>query len=552
MKSKSYKVALVNPRDIHVPKEHYAVYEHLGLGLLAAVLRNTGCKVEIFDACAMDWPIDETVEKILAYAPDFLGLTCTYVTYDDALAICRHVKESMKSVHVAMGGEHATFTSEETLSQEKAVDIVVRGEGEETIAELVKHLREGKNLQEVKGIHYRLNDEIHRNPDRPALEDLDSIPFAARDTLEYCLEQGKNAAIGLIATRGCRWRCHFCNANRFLRMGGGKAQRRRSPGNVVDEIEGLYHTYFSKGLYGVMYFYDAEFVENTKPSKEWARQFAEEMIARNLRVPFETYGRVDSLSDKDAELIELLKQAGLVNIFLGLESGSQETLDALNKRVTVEKNAEALRLMTKYGINGSTHGFIMFNPYISLQGVRDSAKLLKETRQASFWNMSQKLQIFPGTQLVKNLREEGLLLPDYSHTGVYKYRYKEAKVEPLAENLFEINNHPVSVKENSQVRYIRTTVDEIYLNAQKAGKFNGQLKQKLDNLKNDIQKDQEKICQLNYNFILQCVDIAENGWDKIKFEKEKEGYLHSLESMLDSINENFYQFLSFVDSVIDS
>ena len=153
---------------------------------------------------------------------------------------------------------------------------------------------------------------------------------------------------------------------------------------------------------------------------------------------------------------------------------------------------------------------------------------------------------------MKNLREEGLLLPDYSHTGVYKYRYKEEKVEPLAENLFAINNHPVSVKENSLVRYIRTTVDEIYLNAQKAGKFNGQLKQKMDNLKGNIQKDQEKICTLNYNFILLCVDIAQDGWDKVKFEKEKEGYLHSMDSMVDAINENFYQFLSFVDTVIDS
>ena len=181
MKRKPFKVALANPRDIHVPKEHYAVYEHLGLGLLTAVLRNKGCEVKIFDACAMDWPVDETVERILAYAPDFLGLTCTYVTYYDALEICRRVKKSMKSVHVVMGGEHATFSSLETLSEEKAVDIVVRGEGEETIAELVDHLREGKDVQPVKGIHYRVNGEIRRNPDRPAIEDLDAIPFAARD-----------------------------------------------------------------------------------------------------------------------------------------------------------------------------------------------------------------------------------------------------------------------------------------------------------------------------------------------------------------------------------
>lgn len=543
----AYKVALANPRDINVPKEHYAVYEHLGLGLLAAVLRNNGYQVEIFDACAMDWSVDETVDKILTYSPDFLGFTCTYRTYNDALAICKRIKTSIKSVHVAMGGEHATFTSEETLSGEGAVDIVVRGEGEETIVELLDQLRNGRDLQGVEGIHYRIDGQVHRNPDRPAIEDLNSIPFAARDTLDYCLKEGKNAAIGLIATRGCRWRCHFCNANRFLRMGGGKAQRRRTPENVVDEIEVLYHKYFAEGLYGVMYFYDAEFVENTKSSKEWARQFAREMMARNIRVPFETYGRVDCFSEKDAELIELLKQAGLVNIFLGLESGSQETLDALNKKVSVQQNAEALRLMTKYGINGSTHGFIMFNPYISLQGVRDSAKLLKDTGQASFWNMSQKLQIFPGTQLVKNLEEEGLLLPDYSHIEVYKYRYREKKVEPLAENLFEINNHPISIRENSLVRYIRTTLDEVYFNAIKAGEFTDPLKQELDDLKNCIQKDQEKICNLNYNFILRCVDLAESGWDRSKFEKEKEGYLQSMTLLLDSINDSFYKFLSFVD-----
>jgi len=335
-------------------------------------------------------------------------------------------------------------------------------------------------------------------------------------------------------------------------MGGGKAQRRRSPENVVDEIEILYHDYFSKGLHGIMYFYDAQFVENTKASKSWARQFAENMIAKNIRVPFEIYARVDSFSEKDAQLIELLKQAGLVDVFLGLESGSQETLDAFNKKATVQQNAEAVRLMEKYGINGATHGFIMFNPYISFQGIRDSARLLKNTGQASFWNMSQKLQIFPGTPLVDDLKKEGLLLSDYSHTEVYKYRFKDPKVEPLAESLLELNGHTTSIRENSSVRYIRAMVNEIYTRAIRAGEFTGQLKQRMDCLKDNIQQEQRKICNLNYDFILRSVDLAERGWETGKFEELKNQYLDSMALMLDSIDDSFREFLIFVDSNVSN
>jgi radical SAM superfamily enzyme YgiQ (UPF0313 family) len=542
------KVALANPRDIHVPKEHYAVYEHLGLGLIAAVLRDRDYDVKIFDACARDWPVDKTVDKILSYSPDFLGLTCTYRTYEDALEMGKRVKASNESLYVAFGGEHATFASDEILSKERSVDSVVRGEGEITIVEFIDHLRDRKDLENVKGVHFRVGDDILRNPDRPAIADLDTIPFAARDTLEYCLREGKTAALGLIATRGCRWKCHFCNANRFLRLGGGKAQRRRSPENVVDEIEMLYHEYFSKGLYGVMYFYDAEFVENTQASKAWARRFAEEMISRKIRIPFEVYGRVDSFSEKDAELIELLKRAGLVDVFLGLESGSQETLDALNKKATVKQNADALRLLKKYGINGSTHGFIMFNPYISFQGLRDSAKLLRDTGQASFWNMSQKLQIFPGTQLVGNLRREGLLQLGYSHTGVYQYRFREPKLKLLAERLFEVNDQPVSIRENSLVRYITTTLNEIHSRAIKTNAFDRQSKQTLDELKSSVENEQEKICDLNHNFFTESVDLAENEWREERFGELKEAYLNSMALMLDSISSRFHEFLSFVDS----
>ncbi len=171
------------------------MYEHLGFGLLATVLREKGHEVEIFDACAKDWSTGETVTRILAFSPDFLGLTCTYQTYADALELAKQIKAHVDSVHVAFGGEHATFSSEDILSAETVVDTVVRGEGEQTIVELLRCLGKGGDLAQVKGIHFRDGNGIHKNPDRRAIEDLDSIPFAARDTLDYCLKEGKTAAI---------------------------------------------------------------------------------------------------------------------------------------------------------------------------------------------------------------------------------------------------------------------------------------------------------------------------------------------------------------------
>lgn len=546
-KRKVQRIALANPRDSAVPKEVYAVYEHLGLGLLAAVLREKGYQVVVFDACAKDWSIAETVAHVLPFSPDVFGLTCTYQTYPDALELAKQAKANANSVHVTLGGEHATFSSKDILSAENVVDTVVRGEGEKTIVELLQNLGEGGDLAQVEGIHFRDGNGVHENPDRRAIEDLDSIPFAARDTLDHCLAEGKTAAIGMLATRGCRWNCHFCNANRFLRMGGGNAQRRRSPENVVDEIELLHRDYFSRGLLGRVYFYDAVFVENTRSSKRWAKRFAEEMTARSMRVPFEIYARVDSFSEEDTQLINLLKRAGLVEVFLGLESGSQETLDALNKKATVDQNAKALALLEHHGISGATHGFIMFNPYVSFQGLRNSVALLAHTGQASLWNMSQKLQIFPGTALLENLKREGLLLPGYTHTDVYEYRCREPRIGPLADELFRVNTHPVSIRENSLARYIRTTANEVYSMAVGAGVFAGNPRTELSRLKKEIDRKQAEICDLNRDFVLRSVSLAEAGWVQTEFEDAKERYLDSLSSQLDSVNASFEEFLTFVD-----
>lgn len=324
----NFNVVLVNPNDNMIAVENFLMYENLGLALLASVLRKEGIRTTIIDAYAYDLGVDETVESILKESPSFIGFTCTYQSFPNVIEISNKIKNINDDIHISIGGEHATFTSKEILKHYNSIDSVIRGEGEDSILELVKAIYNKSSIDNIKGIHFQKNGVIHCNADRIAINDLDTIPYASRDTLMESMKLKKTILIGMIASRGCYSSCYFCNANKYFRLGGGKVLRRRSPENIVKEMLYLKENFVDKGADLRMQFYDATFVTPDKIGKKWALDIAEGLIRNNIKIPYDIFARADSFTEEDENLILKLKESGLVSAFVGFESNTDTILSA--------------------------------------------------------------------------------------------------------------------------------------------------------------------------------------------------------------------------------
>jgi radical SAM superfamily enzyme YgiQ (UPF0313 family) len=542
-KMKNFKIALVNPNDSVIPGDNYIVYENLGLALLDAALRNHGYDSRIIDGYSENIDNKIVAERVIKFHPDLVGFTCTYQSFPDVVKIGRTIKEHLPDVHFTIGGEHATFTAREILNEHEIFNSVVCGEGEKTLFELVKALADKKPLDNINGIIFKCNKEIIKNPGRDAIEDLDSIPFASRHTLDQCSKNGKSILIGMLASRGCYNNCLFCNANKFFRFGGGKALRRRTPQNVVDELNMIYDNYIKSGVPIRLHFYDANFITPDKKGKQWAGQISEEMVKRGIHIPFEIFARADSFDEDDKDLIDLLKKSGLVSVFVGFESVSDQVLSEYNKGVSYSQNIKAVKLLRKHKILGETNGFIMFGPYTTLNELRINSRFILESEQAIFWNLSQRLQLFPGTSLIGKLGEENLLKPGYSPLEVYKYEFKDPRAALLSEKL-NFNNEYESIRENSLLRYVKEVIREINILTESSPDFKDDLKIELVESVNLQSRD---IHKLNYEFFNQCIDLVEESWSEEIFQQKKGKYLKKLAvklTKLENIMEEELQKLS--------
>ena len=166
-------------------------------------------------------------------------------TFESALKTASAAKEACPDAKIVMGGPHATFQDKEILRQEKVVDIIVRGEGEETLLELAKQ-PELENIGDIKGITYRSGGEIVQTPTRPFIQNLDALPRP--DYKQIPIEKYKingKRILPIISSRGCPFQCSFCVASEMF----GRTFRARSEGNVVDEIEWLKNEYGAEGIH---------------------------------------------------------------------------------------------------------------------------------------------------------------------------------------------------------------------------------------------------------------------------------------------------------------
>ncbi len=329
------KITLVNPP--YPPSVHsHPPFIPLGIAYLGAVAEKAGHQVKVIDCQAEKLNYESFRSRIAETPSDFIGATATTLLYKSAARILTVAKETQPNATTALGGSHVTFWDENALKEYPSIDLIVRGEGEQTLVELLETIESNADLTGVSGITYRDGDKVCRNPDRPFIKDLDSIPFPAHHLmpLQNLRHNGK-LLIPLVSSRGCVYWCDFCSTVRMF----GRGYRWRSAKNVVDEMQFVHEKY---GVDQVTFYDDAFSVDRNR-----VLQICKELHDRKLNLIWDCGTRVDMV---DRELMKTMKAAGCIAVWMGVESGSEAILGAMKKSIKLEQTRQAYKIAHEVGL----------------------------------------------------------------------------------------------------------------------------------------------------------------------------------------------------------
>ena len=336
-------------------------YPPLGTLQLAAVLREAGHEVEVFDTGLRHGP-DEIREALDRWKPDILILQDDGFNYltKMCLTVMREAVLRMIDLGRAAGCRVAVNSSDSTDHPETylnaGAEAVVLGESEDILRQLVQRWSDGADWQDVPGTVRLEEGGLVSNPKPPVMRDLDALPLPAWDLIDtrpYAAIWRKSQgffSLNMATTRGCPFKCNWCAKPIY-----GNRYNSRSPEHVADELELLQrlhrpdHIWFADDIFGL------------KPG--WVQRFRDVLRERGLELRYKMQGRVDLLLEDDT--IEALAQSGLEEVWVGAESGSQAILDAMDKGTTVAQIEEATRRLQAHGIRD---GRIGDNPFLDEGG----------------------------------------------------------------------------------------------------------------------------------------------------------------------------------------
>jgi anaerobic magnesium-protoporphyrin IX monomethyl ester cyclase len=413
------KVTLINPP--YPPNVHsHPPFIPLGLAYLGAVAEKEGHEVNVIDCQAEKLSYDLFRQRISQENPDIIGVTATTLLYKSAMQLINIAKQAHPQATTMLGGSHGTFWDENALNEYPSLDIVVRREGETTFVELLNKLQNEESLNNVLGITFSQKDgTIVRTPDRPLIQDLDSLPFPAHHLLplENLKRMGK-ILFPLMTSRGCVYWCDFCSTVRMF----GRGYRWRSAKNVVDEMQ-LIHDKYSVDQ--VTFYDDAFSVDRNRVLK-----ICEELHARKLDMTWDCGTRVDMV---DRDLLKTMRDAGCIAVWMGVESGSEAILGAMNKKIKLGQTRSAWKTAQDVGLMTIANVVLGF-PGETEETAKETIRFVKELNpdDVGFYVATP----YPGTPLYEQVVKNGWLrVTDFDKydTAGPTFETPQLSMEKLAE-----------------------------------------------------------------------------------------------------------------------
>lgn len=383
------RVALINPAQLDSKYKFMGVVAPpLGLAYMAAVLEENDVEVIIIDACALEMDLESVGKELMKFSPDIIALTALTPTIAKALETAEYARDICEDSMIVMGGYHPSFNYKEILKY-NFVDVVIIGEGEETLLDLTKTLENNMPLSSVNGIAF---DDVV-TPPRQLILDLDSLPIPARHLLpmdSYKLLNMDTKMSTMITSRGCPMQCSFCSSAALH----GSKLRLRSVDKILDEME-----YLVKMGIETIAFMDDTFTI----SKKRVIELCEGIEERNIDVMWGCTSRVDSLNK---ELLRRMKKAGCITVFMGVESADQQMLDTVNKQTTIAKIKDAFEVSREEKIR-TIASVVLGMPGDTKESIKNTINFVKELNPS--YAIFSLATPYPGTRFYQQTLEKDLI-----------------------------------------------------------------------------------------------------------------------------------------------
>ena len=390
----------------------------LGISYVASAFEQAGAEVKIIDYIISRYTPEKLKRELAEFQPQVLGSTSVTMNFTAAADIVRTAKKIDPNLITMMGGPHVSFDVINTLTTFPEIDLLVIGEGEKTIAELVNHFQGQGNRTDIQGIAFRENGRIIQTGKRELIADLNQLPLPARHLLPISRYQALGFPVSMITGRGCPYSCIFCQGRKMV----GSKPRSRKASLVVDEIEQIMSYGFSR-----INIADDLFTSD----REKVHEVCEEIRRRKLSLTWTAFSRVNTV---DIETLRLMRETGCDCISFGIESGNQEMLKRIKKGITLDQARKAVALCKEAGI--LAHASFM----VGLPG--ETPETLKDTSE-----FSKSLDIlygfhflapFPGTTVREKIDEYDLeiLTEDWSRYDANSAIVRTSALTPEAINQF--------------------------------------------------------------------------------------------------------------------
>lgn len=405
------KISLVNVRRSEKP------VLPLGLLYLAGVLERNGYQVKINDLVFTE---DEGrfLSEIADYQPDIVGFSFLTTAVTKTAETVKKVRNVLKDKIIVGGGPHCTGLPRESLI-DLGFDYVFYGEGEMSFLSFCKAIEKGSNIDNISGLVYKKDNAVKINPVSDYIVNLDELPLPSWHLIKmenYLFPPGYIKGIffkrtaPVMTSRGCPSLCTFCSSPNIF----GRKVRRRSVENVLQEIKFLIQQYKIDGIF----FLDDTFTT----SSEWVKNFCSALINEKMKIPWSCQTRVNVVTKP---LLELMKNAGCVQVDFGIESGSDKILKNLKKGITVEQVKNAFKIAKEVGLR--TYGSILIgSPGETWDDVIMTKNLISEIKPSLI--LFNFLTPFPGSELYDIAVKNKWLTPEKGDLYAYDTRKADAPI----------------------------------------------------------------------------------------------------------------------------
>ena len=364
-----------------------------GIGIISAFLKKHGHATDLYYMYP-DYNIQDLEDKILAFKPKIIAFAATSPQFI-------YVEKILNEIHLdndiftICGGPHVSCVPE-SLQSIPRLNAICIGEGEYPLLDLADAIEQGRDITGIRNLWIKLNEKVYKNPCRPFIQDIDSLPFADREIFDYqsIINSDFDTAFFMFS-RGCPFDCSYCANHALKRVAEQKYTRLRNVDSAIKEIKEAVQNYRVRAIFVCNEVFGLD--------KKWAFEFCKKYKESGIGLPFDVNTRVETISEK---LCFKLKEAGCRRLNMGIESGNPYIRnEVLNRKMTNQQIIEAFQIAKRVGLKTKSFNIVGF-PHETPEHFQDTIRINQIINPDTV--ILAIFDPYPGTNLYNECQEKKL------------------------------------------------------------------------------------------------------------------------------------------------